>query len=585
MQLTSTTARRLTVALLMVAAGACAGAARAAAGTDDARNSIGRLPDGAPELLVTFADRPDAGEAQARLADLGTVSDLVPEVGAWTLTPAVPATARARVLARPEVIRAEWSSVKRTTDLPAPAPPVATLPLQTLPVATDPLFVGPPGQWSMKQGTWAEGLAAYDRPIIAILDSGLDATHEEFRTPGLIVSPYSTITRRESAPDVSVTGHGTHVTGIAAAPMNGVGIVGVAPASATATPGTSRIMPVQIANSRGVSSDRTMMMGIRWAVTHGARVINISSGGPGYSQAFQDTVNWAYRRGALITSSVGNEGFDTNEVNFPAGYDHVIGVAAQCDKRVDPPDCPTALGQARFSNYNYSVDVMAPGVGVISTIPLRVSRGQITPGYGLNEGTSMAAPYVAGTVALIMAAHPGASPYEVTEMLQRTSTRAASGKPRSSREGWGAVDPLKAAQAPTPEDDLVEPNDDVKYVPASQMIRLTGTERRVLRASADFNNDQFDVYSVGIVKGQRVRVTISAAVGKMDMAVFRPGTSSISPRIRTQDWLDARMVATTRRYTPGTRSAVFTAPATGRYFVSVVALQGGGAYTLSIQRL
>jgi len=578
-------AMRLCIALVaLVIVGGAAGTGDAEA-SDGSRSSVGRLPAGQTDLIVTFADQPTAAEARRRLAGLGEVRDLVPEVGAWQLTPTTPAGARRLVLARPEVTRAEWSMAKRTSNLPARRPEVPALPLQTLPPAIDPLLTAPTGQWSMRRGTWTEGLAAYDRPIIAILDSGLDTTHEEYRDPGLIVAPYSTITRHRRAPDVSTTGHGTHVTGIAAAPMNAIGIVGVAPASSAATPGTSRIMPIQIANSRGESSDGTMMMGIRWAVNNGARIINISSGGPGYSQAFQDTVNWAYRRGALIVSSVGNEGYDDVDVNFPAGYDHVIGVAAQCDGRVSRPDCPTAYGRARFSNHDYAVDVMAPGVRILSTIPLRVKRGELTAGYGYNEGTSMAAPYVAGTLALIYASHPGITPYQATEILQRTASRGRVGLPRTSGEGWGAVNPLLAAQTPAPLDDLAEPNDDVKFAAPAHMIRLQGRTRTSISAAADFNNDQFDVYSVALRKGQRVRVVISARSGKLDLAVFRPGTSSISPRLRQTSWLDARMVATTRRYTPGTRAAVFTAPASGRYPISVIAMQGGGQYTLSVQRL
>ncbi len=582
MHLTTTLPRR--VALIAALCAAFATATGSAAAADAARTSIGRLPAGPAELIVTFADRPAASEVARRLAGLGEVRELVPEVGAWQLTPDV-TDARRRVLGRPDVVRAEWSTRKSTADLPEPTAPVPTLPLQTLPPAIDPLLAAPNGQWSMRMGTWAEGTAAYERPIIAILDSGLDIGHEEFREPGLIVSPYSTITRRPRAPDVSTEGHGTHVAGIAAAPMNAIGIVGVAPASASGRPGTSRIMPVQIANSAAESSDRTMMQGIRWAVNRGARVINISSGGPGYSQAFQDTVNWAYRRGALIVSSVGNEGYDDNEVNFPAGYDHVIGVAAQCERRVSRPDCPTPLGAARFSNYNYSVDVIAPGVNILSTLPLSVQKGAMTAGYGYKEGTSMAAPYVAGTLALIYASHPGISPYQATEILLRTSSRAVAGRARTSREGWGAVDPLRAVQAPTPQDDLVEPNDDVKFAAPGHMIRLSGTTRRVIRGAADFNNDQFDVYSVAVGKGQRVRVVISAPSGRMDMAVFRPGTTSINPRVRNPDWLAQRMLTTTRRYTPGTRAAVFRAPVTGRYIISVAAMQGGGRYTLTLQRL
>ena len=139
--------------------------------------------------------------------------------------------------------------------------------------------------------------------------------------------PASTLRGDADASDHGDTGHGTHVAGIAAAPANGVGIVGVAPASAT----DGQVIPVQIADTEGASTDETMIRGIRWAVSNGAKVINISAGGPGYSRAFHDTVRWASRKGALIVASVGNEGQDVNALNYPAGYSRVLGVGAQCD--------------------------------------------------------------------------------------------------------------------------------------------------------------------------------------------------------------------------------------------------------------
>lgn len=505
---------------------------------------------------------------------------MVPEIGIWQVRPEGVATARRRALARTGVTRAEWAMARRTNDLAQQSTPGPVLPTPVMPSPTDFFYTDANAQWSLRQGSWNPNLTGNAAPTIAILDSGIDTSHEEFRQPGLIVSPYSTLTRRSSAPDVSETGHGTHVAGIAAAPANGIGIVGVSPA----TSASARIMPVQISNVRGESSDTTMMQGIRWAVNRGAKVINISSGGAGYSQAFQDTVNWAYQRGAVIVASVGNEGMEENEVNFPAGYDHVIGVAAQCNGTVTS-DCPKAYGRARFSNYNYSVDVVAPGVDMLSTIPSRVHIREVLPGYGYKEGTSMAAPYVSGTVALIMSSHPGASPAQVTEILQSTASRGIRGLARTSTDGWGIVNPAAAVAAPTPADDLAEPNDDVKFLPKSQAIRLTGKQRRVYRATVDFNNDQFDVYGVLVAKGQRIRVTIAAPKGRFDMAVFRSTSRSVSPRVLTDAKLNRQLLGKVRRTTPGTRSVVVRAPATGRYFIAIAALQGGGRYTLALQRL
>ena len=102
------------------------------------------------------------------------------------------------------------------------------------------------------------------------------------------------------------------------------------------------MIPVQIADQNGDSSDLTIIRGIRWAVNNGAKVINISAGGIGYSRAFQDTILWASSKGALVVASVGNQGQDVNSLNYPAAYRRVLGVGAQCDGVVTY-DCPTPL--------------------------------------------------------------------------------------------------------------------------------------------------------------------------------------------------------------------------------------------------
>jgi hypothetical protein len=556
--------------------------------------SIGEIAEG-DSLLVTFADRPDRDEAERRLRGIGAIRPSLPEEGIWEVSSAKASSARALVLARPGVVRTEWALVRTTDDLTRMRPtPPATLPLLTAVEPIDPLYAnaGPAQQWSLRLGNWSPGLGANARPAIAILDSGVDSTHEEWRNSGALFAPRSTLRSTGVAEDIAMNGHGTHVAGIAAAPANGVGVVGVAPAAGVTLPdsqygpgqstGVSKLIPVQIADPLGRSTDGTIIRGIRWAVNNGAKVINISSGGPGYSQAFQDTVNWAYKRGAVIISSVGNEGDIDNPVNFPAGYDHVIGVGALCDATVDGVDCTTPYGRAQFSNYNYSVDLLAPGVNIPSSIPISVHEREISPGYGFKDGTSMAAPYVAGVAALVYASHPGISPFQVTRILESTAARWRSG--RNNKDGWGAVNPLAAAQAQAPMDDLAEPNDDVKWLPKRDTIRVTRTPVR-LRAWADFNDDQFDTVPVLLRKGERMRVTLAARRGRLAADVYRPGATSVSFRSRSRERLAATRLGGMRRTTPGTRSVVVRARETGRHFIAIEAVAGGGEYTLQVQRL
>jgi subtilisin family serine protease len=304
-------------------------------------------------------------------------------------------------------------------------------------------------------------------------------------------------------------------------------------------------------------------------------VINISAGGPGYSQAFQDTVDWAFQRGALIVASVGNEGENENEINYPAGYQHVLGVGAQCDTQPDPPDCPTPLGAAGFSNHNGTVDLIAPGVNVLSSVPRRVTDREFAPGYALKDGTSMAAPYVTGAAALVFAAHPGISPYQVLRQLENTAVPI--GVPgRDDASGYGAVNPKAAVTLPPPTDDPDEINDDVAKI--SGMASLKESDSRLIEARADQYDDPRDVYPVQLRAGQSIRLRLDHRRGVMVLGLWRPGTRTVSSKPRNV--VTNRIAAGVQ---PGMRqTAQVRVPATGRYYVTVTARRGGGAYRLTV---
>ena len=573
--------------LLLVAAAAALATAPAHGGATPFHGTIDRSaatqvagPD--PTLVVTFSDRPGLAAVTARLAGLGDVRPLVPAAGVWALRGTAPASARRRALSRTHVAFAEWSLQRRSFDLTDPPPPLPpTLPLGAAPEPSDPFYVDPARAWHLRTGTWAIGLSATNpRPPIAVLDSGLALTHEEWSAPGLVAFPHTEFPARSDVEDIEAGGHGTHVTGIAAAPANGVGVVGVAPAS-----GASPVIPVQINDRNGITTDAAMMAGIRWAVEHGAKVINISSGGRGGLAAFQEVVNWAFGHGTLIVAAAGNGGLEvppgaTSDLEFPAAYAHVVGVAAQCDGAVSKKfGCDAPFARARFSDANASVDVMAPGVRVASTIPVRVTKEAIAPGYGLLTGTSMASPYVAGAAALVYAAHPGISPFQVTRLLQATASRGATGLARNDKEGWGVVNPLAAAQAQAPVDDLAEPNDDTTLKVKSLTLQL-GSTPITLNAWADAGDDPFDVYAIRLTKGQRVRVTLTSAQGTLRPYIFRPGITSVQEMTAAE--FAAKLLLRGRRATPGTRSILIRARESGRHWIVLNAERSGGPYTLTI---
>ncbi|MBJ7455438.1 MAG: S8 family serine peptidase [Thermoleophilia bacterium] len=555
-------------------AAAAPGPAKPAPGTAAGaapRVEFARTLPGASRLLVTFSDAPSRATAESRLAGLGELAPVVPEAGVWGLSPAAPASARERALTRARVAGAEWSLTRRTADRPAPptAPGAA-------PAVTDPFFT-PASQWGLLGGsTWGADLITLGpRPAIAILDSGVDTTHEEWGGPASpLVAPRSTLRGDADAGDHGLSGHGTHVAGIAAAPANGVGIVGVAPAVAAAAP----VIPVQIADRDGSSTDETMMRGIRHAVLNGAKVINISAGGPGYSQAFQDTVFWATARGALIVASVGNQGQDVNALNFPAGYRRVLGVGAQCDGIVTF-DCPRPFGAATFSNHNRTVDVIAPGVNILSSVPRRVNERVVAPGYALKDGTSMAAPYVAGVAALVQAANGGAlSPYQLARHLKNTATDIGTSG-RDNTSGFGVVNPRAAVSLQGPEDDTAEVNDDIKWLAGPTRLN-EGGQPLVITASADQFEDSEDVYAVRLKRGERLRVVLTHGKPRLDLYLWDPGTRTVGTENGN---LERHLID----YRPGTRPTgviVYRARRAGVHYVDVFARRGGGPYTLRLTR-
>jgi subtilisin family serine protease len=547
------------VALLAVPAIAHAGAPQMADGP------------GGPSLLVTFRAVPTQDAARAALEGLGRVEPAAPEAGIWAVRAPADAGLREKALARPGVETAAWSLSRRTDERIVKAQaPVASVPVALTPIAAAPIdeYFANGRQWALTTPatTWGVDLTGTPpRPRIAILDSGVDSAHPEWSGPNSpLVRPYSAQTGRQSAEDWGKTGHGTHVAGSAAAPINGIGVVGTAPG----TRGTAEVIPVQISDQDGYSTDETMIKGIRWSVQNGAKVINISAGGVGDSPAFQRVIDWAFGRGALVIASVGNDGQDYGALNYPAGYWNVLGVAAQCSGVVNA-DCPTPYGLARFSTRNRSVDLVAPGVDIISSVPPRVKQGEVSPGYAIKEGTSMATPFVAGVAAEVFAAHPGATAYQVLMQLLNTATDMGS-PGRDTATGSGLINPRAAVTLPLPADDPYEPNSDISQVRRAKALTPVATAA----GFADGWNDTVDVYPVTLRKGQSVRLSAGAKRAKLKLSLWPPGTRTVNSGVP----------AASNRRSSATPKLGYVATRSGRWYVSVKATAGRSPYRLTIGR-
>jgi serine protease len=175
-------------------------------------------------------------------------------------------------------------------------------------------------------------------------------------------------------------GHGTHVAGtIAQTTNNGVGTAGLAYCAT--------LMPVKVLSKQGFGTVANVAEGIRFAADNGAQVINMSLGGPIKSKIIEDAVNHALSKGVIIVAAAGNSG---KSVGYPAAYPGVVAVSATDDKDKI----------AWFSSRGPEVAIAAPGVAVTQQTVCNGGKDKCEI-FGTFNGTSMAAPHVAGIAAMI----------------------------------------------------------------------------------------------------------------------------------------------------------------------------------------
>ncbi|NJK52185.1 MAG: S8 family serine peptidase [Leptolyngbyaceae cyanobacterium SU_3_3] len=247
---------------------------------------------------------------------------------------------------------------------------------------------------------WAKGFTGKDI-VVAVVDTGVDYTHIDLDdniwvNEGEIFGNGIDDDRNGYVDDIigwnfvdsdynpmDLDSHGTHVAGIIAAERNRFGVTGVAY--------NAKIMPVRVLDENGFGSYGDIANGIIYAANNGANVINLSLGG-GYSAAIETAIQYATQRGAIVVMAAGNSG--EAEPSYPAhlATDYGIAVGA-IDRGYDMADFSNQAGQDSAMRY-----VVAPGVDILSTVP--------GDGYESLNGTSMAAPYVAGVAALMLSATP-----------------------------------------------------------------------------------------------------------------------------------------------------------------------------------
>lgn len=255
---------------------------------------------------------------------------------------------------------------------------------------------------------------------VAVLDTGCDNTHpnlKNFVDMNLAKSFVGGDTMDRQS-------HGTHVSGTIASYGDVSGVMQ-----------TASIIPVKVLGDDGTGSTYGIQQGILYAASIKADVINMSLGGGGYSQGMDEACQTAVNSGTVVVAASGNSG--TGSISYPAKYSSVIAVGAVDQNRT----------RAYFSQYGTGLEVMAPGVGIYSTVP----GGK----YDSYDGTSMATPHVAGVVGLIRSANKNLTAVEVREILKTTAVNAGP----ANEYGYGIVDAyaaVKAAQGegPGPSEDV-----------------------------------------------------------------------------------------------------------------------------------
>lgn len=260
---------------------------------------------------------------------------------------------------------------------------------------------------------------------VAVVDTGVDYTHPDLKNRVELKKGYDFINNDSDPMDDN--GHGTHVSGIIAAEMNnGEGIVGVA--------GTLdvSIIPIKVLDAEGQGQSDVVAKGIEYAVDQGANIINLSLEGSGEDVDIANAVRYAIEKGVLVVAASGNDNQNCDSYT-PAGLENVYTVGA-----INP-----LKTKARFSNYGNSVEVAAPGVKILSTVPGNQ--------YEAWDGTSMAAPAVSGIASIMLAQKPDINIAELAAILNESSEDILE-EGQDQKSGYGLPNAEKAWQLLTGEE-------------------------------------------------------------------------------------------------------------------------------------
>lgn len=287
-----------------------------------------------------------------------------------------------------------------------------------------------PEVWADTQG---EGIK------IAVLDTGCQVTHPDLVGSFIEGGPHNG--------DFDGHGHGTHCCGIISGNNNNLGIVGVAP--------KVTLIPIKVLDDDGSGSFSGIVDGVNAAINSGADIISMSLGAAYDYTPLRDVIRKAYDLGIPTVAAAGNSG-NVGVLDYPGNYPETISVGALDINKL----------RAGFSQTGKNLDFMAPGVDVLSCVP--------TDEYQYMSGTSMATPWLAGVLALILSKHRqhgGSTPVDTVEQMRDHLKRIAVDLDTVGHDqntGWGLIDVNKAIE---------EIKGTVKIIVSQSQIDAPGKEK------------------------------------------------------------------------------------------------------------
>lgn len=359
--------------------------------------------------------------------------------------------------------------------------------------------------WNVSNGTGV---------VVAVVDTG--AAYENFDVyrlapdlAGTAFVPGYDFVNNDTHPNDD-NGHGTHVAGtVAQSTNNALGVAGVAFGAS--------IMPVKVLDKNGMGTYANVANGIIWAANNGAKVINLSLGGSAPSLTLENAVAYAYNNGVTIVAAAGNDALPS--VSYPAAYDvYVIAVGAT---RYDET-------LAYYSNYGPSIDLVAPGGDLRidqngdgygdGVLQQTFGRRPSQFGYYFSQGTSMAAPHVAGTAALAIAKGI-VGPVAVRSALQNSAEDL--GTPGwDATYGWGLVN-ATAALGPIDTPPTVSITSPLSGATVSGLVTISAT------ATDDVGVTQVNFYVDAVLLGSDLVAPYS---WNWDSTTVLDGTRTLTAR-------------------------------------------------------